>query len=363
MTTYQDTRRLDNPFPREGFYDIPVPRPNYLQDYELPDTDEIIGAEPRQQGEGEINLQAINLPNEMTWEHKELLESYIHSSANYRFLEKQFDDTHEWERDQIERSREEMESGDRPSMSGLDLNFFHFHHDDNHRNTRYNFHTWDNDDHTNGDMPPYMRRIYDETYQDLSNNTDHHTDSWLEQTRGETDEWSEYLTEAIDERVWESEVNGGGNAYWREDNGRHPTNHPNFDFMRDELVEQDQLLEQDDGEERPPTEQEQDDGEGGAYERVYGDNPESVYGYRTSERIMNEYLEEIREARQEVIRDRDAFLQRFMPPQIRVQENIPQEEVSETFGEEDIINPTRRINIIRDMDLANRTGKEDLISV
>lgn len=324
------SRTLDTPYPLEYGG---APRTN-LGDQELGDTDDIVGRTPREAGD-EFNLATVNLPINLSDQHKEDLQNYITSSANLAFMRRNFDNIHEWEKEQIENSREAMDSGDLPSMSGLDMNFFHIHNNNNQRETRYNFHTWDNDDQTYGDMPPYMERVYDDIQNEFDN-VDTMTDSWLGEVQGGNDEWSEYLNEAIYSESFEREDFNDGTAYWYSDFGRHPTHHPNFDFMYDELLEQDRLIEDDEGEPRAPTEEEEEDGRGDLHERIYGDNPESIRGYRTSVNLMSEYLQSIREAREEVISDRNAFLSRFLPP-VATNVDIPQEETVNRTGEEDII--------------------------
>ena len=325
---------------------------NYSRDAIKQDTDDIEGfRQPEPQPRQRLDLGNVRLPEEFTDEQREDLANYTNMMGLLNFQQRQIDNLGDWENQQIERSREEMESGDRPSMSGFDLAYFHYTHPDG--TTRFNAETWDNNDMVAGNLPPYMRRAENEIL-DTFDNDDINHNVWLEQL-GLPDDHPliEHLDEEIGERSYENDRYDGGWGYWREDI-RPVEGHPNFEFMYDELREQDRIMEDDDGEPRPMTEEEEDRMGGDEYERVFGEERGVVSGYRTSAEEMNSFRAEIEENIQDAIRYRNEWLSQFQVGGAVEENQAPMEnfeamEQQERTGEEDLVAlPSRRVvNIVR----------------
>ena len=340
------TQELNYPYPLEYEGGSNVPKATA-------DTDDIEGFRnpPLQAQQAITDMTNIVLPQEFTEEQREGLSNYTNMMGLLNFQQRQIDEIGDWENQQVERSREEMESGDRPSMSGLDLAFFHYTHPDG--TTRYNAHTWENNDMVAGDLPPYMRRQENEM-NDLFGNDDINHNEWLGQLGLPEDHpLIEHLDEEITENSYENDRYDGGWGYWREDI-RPVEGHPNFEFMYDELREQDRIMEDDDGEARPMTEEEEDRMGGDEYERVFGEERGNVSGYRTSAEEMESFKAEIEENIQDAIRYRNEWLSQFQVAG-QVEENqaplvdYEQMEQQERTGEEDLVAlpSNRRINIVR----------------
>jgi hypothetical protein len=326
----------------------------HTQEQTIQDTDDITGSSHRE--EGVFNMNAVNLPQDFTDDHKEGLRDYIDTMSRIRHKEYQIEFSSEWENRQIEMAREEMDSGDRQNY-GLDLPFFHFQHPDG--TTRHNFHTWENNDQVQGALPPYMERLHDEIEESFSNNSTNHS-YWLSDLGLADDHpFINEIDEEIAEKTRDMENFDGSYGYWREDWGRNPPNHPNFDFHRDEMIEQEGLLEDEDGDVRPPDDEEDDDGLGYAYERVYGDNAENVAGFRTSAEEMNAYKGEIEALQEMALKERNDWLSQFQA-QVINDENITQEEQDERDGTGDLVAlPSRRLTDRNE----DRDGTEDTIKL
>ena len=346
MSNY--AQELDYPYPLnyEGGSNVPKA---------TADTDDIEGfvAPPQAIQQDLGDMTNIALPQEFTEEQRNSLNLYTNMMGRINFQQRQIDNLGDWENQQIERSREEMESGDRPSMSGFDLAYFHYTHPDG--TTRFNAETWDNNDMVAGNLPPYMRRAENEM-NDLFGNDDINHNVWLGQLGLPEDHpLIEELDEEIGENSNENDRYDGGWGYWREDY-RPVEAHPNFEFMYDELREQDRIMEDDDGEARPMTEEEEDRMGGDEYERVFGEERGNVSGYRTSAEEMESFKAEIEENIQDAIRYRNEWLSQFQV-EGAVEENqaeplidYEQMEQQERTGEEDLVAlPSRRVvNIVRE---------------
>ncbi len=340
------TQELDNPYPLnyEGGANVPKA---------TADTDDIEGfvAPPRAIQQDLGDMTNVVLPQEFTDEQRDGLTSYTNMMGRINFQQRQLDNIGDWENQQIERSRDEMESGDRGN-TGFDLAYFHYTHPDG--TTRYNAHTWENNDMVAGDLPPYMRRAENDMVE-LFDNDDINHNVWLEQLGLPEDHpLIEELDEEIQENSYDNERYDGGWGYWREDI-RPIEGHPNFEFMYDELVEQDRLVEGDDGEPRAMTEEEQDRLGGDEYERVFGEERGVVAGYRTSAEEMNRFREEIEENIRDAIEFRNEWLSQFQVGGAVEENQAPlvdyeQMEQQERTGEEDLVAlPSRRVvNIVRE---------------
>ncbi len=345
MSNY--TQELDYPYPLDYEGGSNVPKATA-------DTDDIEGfnapPQPAQQDLGD--LTNIVLPQEFTEEQRNGLNLYTERLGGIKFMERQLEEIGDFENQAIETSREEMESGDRGN-TGFDLDYFHYTHPDG--TTRYNAHTWENNDMVAGNLPPYMRRAENEMV-DLFDNDDINHNVWLEQLGLPEDH---PLIEQLDEDIAEDSQYrdrlDGGWGYWRPDT-RPIEGHPNFEFMYNELVEQDRLVEDDEGEARPMTEEEQEQLGFDEYERVFGEERGNVSGYRTSAEEMESFRAEIEENIQDAIRYRNEWLSQFQVGGA-VEENqaeplvdYEQMEQQERTGDEDLVAlPSRRVvNIVRE---------------
>ena len=332
----------------------------------IPDTESGTRGDEFQSGTVDFDLSRVNLPNDLDFnaiDGNEHLNNYIDTMGRLRYLQDQLEFQHEWEANQIEEAQTEMENGDRDPY-GIHLPFFHFHHNDNRTLTRYNFETWNNNDTTEGDYPPPMNRIRGRMEDALEDNAHKYDNNTIMDRLGVYDSgFADNLSEAIDESRREQDRYDGGYSIWREDYGRRTTQHPNFDFHRDELVEQELLLEDEEGEIPEPQQQILDMGVGGAYESVYGEDS-YVRGFRTSEAIMEDYLREIEEHIEIATQSMNNFLSPYQSA-ITIEENNPQqEEQDDRTGEEDLIAlPSRKIRIIKDIPTEARSGEEDLIRI
>lgn len=345
MSNY--TQELDYPYPLnyEGGSNVPKA---------TADTDDIEGfvAPPQALQQDLGDMTNVVLPQEFTEEQRNSLNLYTERMGTIKFQQRQIDNLGDWENQQIETSREEMENGDRPSMSGFDLDYFHYTHPDG--TTRFVAHTWENNDMVAGNLPPYMRRQENEM-NDLFENDDINHNEWLTQLGLPEDHpLIEQLDEDISENSYENDRYDGGWGYWRPDT-RPIEAHPNFEFMLGELREQDRIMEDDDGEPRAMTEEEEEEFGGDEYERVFGEERGNVSGYRTSAEDMESFKREIEENIEDAIGYRNEWLSQFQVAGAVEENQAPlvdyeQMEQQERTGEEDLVAlPTRRvINIVRD---------------
>lgn len=228
-----------------------------------------------------------NLPNPSTWTNEETsnrLMNYITEASEFQHRRTQHENINEWAEAERELEEEEMDQGDRP-MESIYSNFYTYQRADG---TDLNLRYWEARTEDNSVpltdyavMPASMRRNH--TRIDMVNDSydDDHSDL---QALGFTDDQMEYIREAIHEEALDRERIDGGFAYWESDNQRRPLDHPDAEFMLNELNENGALGDYD---ENLGQYTEGEDGE--IHDAIYGEDPIFLTGFRTSEASMRQF--------------------------------------------------------------------------
>ena len=260
---------------------------------------------------------------------------YIDDFASQWFERTQMEGLSDWWAENVfAENQEQMENGEIPYTS-MYSPFFTFHHGNDRRinparQTPVRYWTTNRDLGNTMGMGPRHGGLH-RTLEDTIDLYDFDFD-WLRQY-GATDEQIEYIDDQARERGAESERYDGGWSYWMPSNQRRPRDHPLYEDMIAEMIDQ---TEDDD---EPLTEMSDGTFTGMYSEFLTDDN--FLNGYYTTEEDIQERIDEVRQR----VNDQDNLKEQFLNnlPQ-GAAEPTPVGEVSTDDPTEDLIAlPSARI--------------------
>ncbi len=296
---------------------------NQMNDIVSADTEEIEGQQAT------ISQPLANMSND---ELTTALEDYIEMEETHHFLGIQLEGLSDfWAENVFEENQQQMDDGEIP-MTSMYSPFFTFHRGGNRRmNARQEaFRYWEHDRDLGNSMgmPPYAA-VRHNTIQDI-HDLHRRGFEWL-LPHGARQEQVDYLEEYVIERANERERYDGGWAYWSPSNQRRPQDHPLYDDMVQEMIDQSE------GSDTPLTEMSDGTFTGDYSEFLTDDN--FLNGYYTTMDDMDQFQDEVSYAAENGEDMQEAFIN-----------SLPQAPVGE---------PT----IVDDDFADNRTGEEDLIAL
>jgi hypothetical protein len=260
---------------------------------------------------------------------------YVDDYGTNYFMDTQMEGLSDWWSESVfQENQQRMEEGEIP-MTSMYSPFFTFHHGNDRRinpasQTPMRYWTVDRDLGNTQAMGPLQAR-YHRDIEDTINMYDRDFD-WLAQ-QGVRQETIDQVEEMVREEAMGRERYDGGWAYWTQSNQRRPRDHPMYDEMLQEMIEQtmggdDELTEMSDG-----------TFTGEMSEFLTDDN--YLNGYYTTEEDMREMLEEARQ----LVNDQDNKKEQFLANlPVAAPQEIPVGEVSTDDPTEDLIAlPSARI--------------------
>ena len=300
---------------------------NQMNDTVTADTDEF---------EGQTIAPTTDLGSMSNEELAAALENYIEQDATHQFLGNQLDGLSDWWSESVfEEAQQRMDDGEIP-MTSMYMPFFTFHRGGNAnmraRQSAFRYWEVDRDLGNTMGMPP-VAAVRHRTIQDIHDQYETGFD-WL-LPHGATQEQVDYLTDDAIERSNDMERYDGGWAYWMPSNQRRPRDHPLFEDMVQEMIDQTE-----DDEEGQLTEMSDGTYTGSMSEYLTDDN--FLSGYWTSDQMMDEFRDSVATAVENFEDMREEFINTLGQPQVGPA--VVGEEEDNRTGEEDLIAlPSARI--------------------
>ncbi len=240
--------------------------------------------------------------------------------ANFKYLESQVEFMPDWAQNQRDEAEEDNET-----MTGFGVPFFNF----RHGNRDFPIHIWEDGNEVDDHAHPRARALHNRIT-DLFDTLPDHDEFFMD--LGATEDQADTIMDEINDEENERERYDGGMAYYRSDNWRTLNDHPLNEFLMDELVEQERVrYDSDEGEYV-------DDGdEDGLMENLTNSD---FGGFTTTEEAMNEYIEDIEEALENINLERERIrsaLTTIEPSQFEDEEYETEDDDEPERAEEDLI--------------------------
>ncbi len=314
----------------------------YHRDQTQPDTD----TRTRRLAVGQHSVDEVNGDYEVMTDHP-AFENLLDAMSDIMAHDRLYDNMEEWGRQQIEGRDTGMEEGDVPFTPFHRAYFSYQQGNGYNQNIRY----WESDNNITGPYIPYYSVNHAGVAEGFNefHGSSADTREQMEEL-GFDEEVIDSLYDRAEERSYDvadgMTYNSMDYLYWRHENGREPTEHPDTEFMLRELLDQERLVEDEDADFDAPTALDFSPGEdeGELHRQIFTPTQdELLYGYTTNLAEMERYGEE-QEALVETFNTaREEFHQVFGIPVGEREENEPEafepeeEEAENVSPEDDII--------------------------
>lgn len=290
---------------------------------------------------------------EVDFDEMVMSDSFQNLADSYGALmthQQQLADLDGWARNNIEERDGEMEDG---NIRFTPFNRMYFRYDDG-TETGANLRYWENEDNS-------LRGVGNRRF---TNNLDDHDEQANEMRElmnivyshldelGGMDVLNE-LDDRADDMYMMMNQGMDGYAFFEPENHRRPTEHPDYNFMMNELFDQGRIDEVEDGGFDINDRNSLRDGEDeeGLIDNIFSaDFEDAIFGYNTSPELMTEHLNRGEEIMTDAIQNFRILLRRFNLPE---PEGLPEENVAE-------VNQGEPVDVEENMP-TSRTGEEDLI--
>ena len=259
------------------------------------------------------------------------------SETHSRMLEGMGD----WGREEIQSRDTMMEDGDLPYIPHHRTYFAYNGPDE------YNLNYWENENDITQTYNPFHTPALGMIEDLMSFHQEHiqEFNDWRQTNL--SGEINGHFDDQFEEVVMYGEENSrsdGTYMYWRPEHGQRTVqNHPANEELIQELIEQERLEEDEDGEIGPAEDEE------ATYEAIFGDETQDLYGWATNRNLMDTYQGELEEIHSEMRNAREEFFKTFglggwngeapdyIPTEAELQPTGNESEFESEDDEEDII--------------------------